>query len=110
MYKLDIAHQRVLLQDATPSDSRSQGVGSFGGFYSSKTNQYHFIITAYLQDLLLKKTADYGTFIAPVDTLNKSSVDYTATPSIAARSVAVGSDKTSPYKIKLNIIYTKIKR
>jgi len=110
MYRLDIAHQRVLLQDATPSDSRSQGVGSFGGFYSSKANQYHFIITAFLQDLLLKKTSDYGTFIAPVDTLNKSSVDYTATPSIAARSVAVGSDKTSPYKIKLNIIYTKIKR
>jgi len=110
LYKQDIAHQRVLLQDATPSDSRSQGVGSFGGFYSSKANQYHFIITAFLQDLLLKKTVDYGTFIAPIDTLNKSSVDYTATPSIGARTVAVGSDKTSPYKIKLNIIYTKIKR
>jgi hypothetical protein len=110
IYKLDIAHQRVLLQDATPSDSRSLGVGSFGGFYSSKTNQYHFIITAYLQDLLLKKTSDYGTYIAPVDTLNRSSVDYTATPSIAARTVAVGSDKTSQYRIKLNIIYTKIKK
>ena len=110
MYKLDIAHQRLLLQDATPSDSRSQGVGSFGGYYSSKTNQYHFVITAFLQDLLLKKTSDYGTFIAPIDTLNKSGVDYTATPSIAARTVAVGSDKTSPYRIKLNIIYTKIKK
>ncbi|MEP6614238.1 MAG: DUF4270 family protein [Mucilaginibacter sp.] len=110
IYKLDIAHQRVLLQDATLSDSRSLGVGSFGGFYSSKTNQYHFIITAYLQDLLLKKTSDYGTYIAPVDTLNRSSVDFTATPSIAARSVVVGSDKTSPYRIKLNIIYTKIKK
>ena len=110
MYKLDIAHQRVLLQDATPSDPRSQGVGSFGGFYNSKTNQYHFIITAYLQDLLLKKTTDYGAYLAPVDTLNRSSVDYTATPSIGARTVAVGSDKTSQYRIKLNIIYTKIKK
>lgn len=110
MYRLDIAHQRILLQDASPSDSRSQGVGSFGGFYNSKTSQYHFIITAFLQDLLLKKTVDYGTYIAPVDTLNKSGVDYTVTPSIAARTVAVGSDNTSQYRIKLNIIYTKIKK
>ena len=110
MYKLDIAHQRTLLQDASPSDSRAQGVGSFGGFYNSKKNQYNFIITAFLQDLLLKKTADYGTYLAPVDTLNKSSVDYIATPSIGARAVAVGSDKTSQYAIKLNIIYTKIKK
>ena len=110
MYKLDIAHQRVLLQDANPGDLRSLGIGTFGGFYSSKTNQYHFIITAFLQDLLLKKTTDYGTYIAPVDTLNKSTVDYTVTSSIAARTVAVGSDKTSPYRIKLNIIYTKIKK
>jgi len=108
MYQLDIAKQRIAVQDASTSDLRALGAGIFGGFYSSKTNSYHFIITAYLQDLLLKKTVDYGTYIAPVDTLNKTSVDITPTSSIAARTVAVGTDKSLGAQIKLNIIYTKI--
>ena len=108
MYQLDIAKQRIAVQDASTTDPRALGPGVFGGFYSSKTNTYHFIITGYLQDLLLKKTVDYGTYIAPADTLNKTSVDITATPSIAARTVATGTDKSSATKIKLNIIYTKI--
>jgi len=108
MYQLDIAKQRIAVQDASTTDPRALGPGVFGGFYSSKTNTYHFIITGYLQDLLLKKTVDYGTYIAPADTLNKTGVDITATPSIAARTVATGTDKSSGTKIKLNIIYTKI--
>jgi len=108
MYKLDIAHQRTTLQDASPSDPRSMGVGTFGGFYGSAKKEYHFIITAYLQDLLLKKTVDYGTYLAPIDTTNKSSVDIVVTSQIAARTAAVGTDKNSQYRIKLNIIYTKI--
>lgn len=110
MYKLDIAHQRTTLQDASPSDPRSLGVGTFGGFYSSAKKEYHFIITAYLQDLLLKKTVDYGTYLAPIDTLNKTSVDIAVTSQIAARTAAVGTDKTSQYRIKLNLIYTKISK
>src|SRR3569833_537946 len=108
MYQLDIAKQRIAVQDASTTDPRALGPGVFGGFYSSKTNTYHFIITGYLQDLLHKKTVDYGTYIAPADTLNKTGVDITATPSIAARTVATGTDKSSGTKIKLNIIYTKI--
>ena len=110
MYRLDLAHQRELLQDASSADPRSGGVSVFGGFYSSSStpNEYHFIITAFLQDLLSGKTVDYGTYIAPVDTTNTTSVDYQATPQVGARTMAVGGNSTSPYKMKLNIIYTKI--
>jgi hypothetical protein len=111
MYKLDIAHQRVLVEDANDPtvDPRAGGISTFGGFYNKTTKEYHFIITAYLQDLLLKKTVDYGTYLAPVDTTNTSAVDIATTPQVGARTVAVGgTSSTSPYKMKLNIIYTKI--
>jgi hypothetical protein len=113
MYQLDIAKQRTLIQDASPTDARAQA-GVFGGGYSKTKKEYHFIVTAYIQDLLLKKTIDYGTYVAPVDTTEVNSqtgsTNISPTAQVAARTVAVGSDKTSPYKIKLNIIYTKIRK
>jgi hypothetical protein len=109
MYRYDVAHQPSELEDASTSDRRYQGVSVFGGFYSPSFNSYHFIITAYVQDLMNGTTVDYGTYLAPVDTTNKSSVDYLRTPQTAGRVIAVGTDKNSPYRIKLNIIYTKIK-
>jgi len=102
LYKYDIAHQRIALQDASSTDPRSTG---FGGGYDSSTGEYHFIITAYLQDLLRGKTIDYGTYIAPVNPTG-TTVDVTPTAIYADRSIVVG--KNSPYRIKLNIIYTKI--
>ncbi|WP_428328352.1 DUF4270 family protein [Mucilaginibacter sp.] len=110
LYTLDIAHQRTVIEDANKGDPRSGGVGVFGGFYNHTKQNYHFIVTAYLQDLLLKRSIDYGTFIAPIDTTNTKTVDFAATPQVAARTVAVGNDKTNGYQIKLNIIYTKIKK
>ena len=115
MYQLDIAHQRLSLQDAG-ADIRSGGAAVFGGYYALDPNtglhQYHFIITAYLQDLLLGRTVDYGTYIAPVDNVATSSggVDIAVTAQVASRTVAVGTDKNSPFRIRLNIIYTKIGR
>ncbi|MBB6112772.1 protein of unknown function [Mucilaginibacter lappiensis] len=117
MYQLDIAHQRTYIQDASPSDGRNQ-ISAFGGRYDKTKKEYHFLVTAYVQDLIRKKTVDYGTFIAPIDTtevttVSGSSVGTTSiSPSVqvAARTVAVGSDKSSPYKIKLNIIYTRIRK
>ena len=112
MYRYDIANQRGYVEDAVSTDPRSGGanvVSQFGGFYDKTRHQYHFVITAYIQDLMLNKTTDYGTYIAPADTTNKSTVDIAGTPQVAARTVAVGTDKTSPYRMKLNIIYTKIK-
>ncbi len=112
MYRLDIAHQRVLVEDAESSttDPRALGETVFGGYYSNTTKSYHFIITAYLQDLLLNKTVDYGTYIAPIDTTNTSGVDIAATPQIGARTVAGGGNSTSAYKMSLNIIYTKVSK
>jgi hypothetical protein len=108
MYTLDIANVPTLLQDAA-SNPRSGGLSAFGGFYTSSKQDYHFLITAFLQDLLFKRTKDYGTYIAPVDTTNTTSVDYLETPQVAARSVIVGTDKTSSFQIVLNVIYTKIR-
>lgn len=109
MYRLDLALQRAELQDANSTgDPRFIGVTTFGGYYNRSLNEYHFVITGYLQDLMDGKTVDYGTYIAPIDTTNTQSVDIAETPQVAARTVAIGSDKSSPYRIKLNIIYTKV--
>ena len=112
MYQLDIANQRILLQDANPNDRRYQSIGVFGG-YLTTNNDYHFIITGYIQDLMRGRTKDYGTYIGPVDTTNTLAVEYRATPQTGARLVAAGSvnDKSSPsypLRIKLNIIYSKV--
>ncbi|HEY4327025.1 MAG TPA: DUF4270 family protein [Mucilaginibacter sp.] len=111
MYRVDIAHQRGPLQDATPTDPRSGGVIVFGGFYNSTSQSYHFIITAYLQDLLLHNAVDYGTYIGPVDldASTATTVAYLPTAQVGSRTVAGGgTNKGLPYSIKLNIIYTKI--
>lgn len=111
MYQLDLARQRTIIQDASSSDARASGTGVFGGYYNPTKKNYHFVITAYLQDLLLKKTADFGTYIAPIDSTD-TDFGVKATPklsSIAARSViGGGANKSLPYTIKLNIIYTKV--
>jgi hypothetical protein len=108
MYRWDIAHSPTELEDATPTDPHFGSAGTFGGYYSPALKSYHFTVTGYIQDLMDGKTIDYGTFIAPIDTTNKTSVDISPTPQTAGRTVVVGSDKNSPYRIKLNIIYTKI--
>jgi hypothetical protein len=110
MYRYDIAHQPITLEDANSGYPLYQGVSNFGGFYSSTLNSYHFIITGYVQNLMYGNTVDYGTYLAPVDTTNTTSVDITPTPQTGGRVIAVGTDKTSPYRIKLNIIYTKINK
>jgi hypothetical protein len=117
MYQLDIAKQRILIQDASASSPLYQS-GTFGGFYTRTTKEpvkaYRFVITNYVQDLIRKKTVDYGTYIAPIDTteVNSSTGAANVNPSaqIAARTILIGSDKTSPYRVKLNIIYTKISK
>ena len=113
MYRYDLSHQITALEDASPNDPRFINSGVFGGYYSRATNGYHFVITGYIQDLIDGRSKDYGAFLAPVDTVNKSTVDIFPTTQVAGRLIAVGTPaKTSPnypYRIKLNIIYTKIK-
>jgi hypothetical protein len=112
LYQLDIAKQRVSLQDATTTDSRYMGVDIFGGYYTVN-NAYHFIITGYIQDLMLGKTKDYGTYIGAVDYTNTQSIEFAATPQTAGRLIAAGTVTNTaaadyPYRIKLNLIYTKV--
>jgi hypothetical protein len=113
MYQLDIAKQRALIQDANGSDPRSQ-TSLFGGRYDRTRKEYHFLVTAFVQDLIRKKTIDYGTYIAPVDTTlvnTTTGIDVAPTINTAARAVIVGSDKGTPgYSIRMNIIYTKIRK
>jgi hypothetical protein len=119
MYRLDITKQRRLLPDAnaifnnntlTPLDARFFGASVFGGLFSNTTREYHFVITGYIDDLLRGKLIDYGTYIGTIDDYNRNTVglvDIGPTVQTAGRLVAVGSDKTSPYRIKLNVIYSK---
>jgi hypothetical protein len=108
MYQYDIANQRTYLQDGSTSDRRAQGYAVFGGFYSTSLLNYHFVITAYIQDLMLGKTIDGGTYIAPTDLNTAGTAAITPSAQTSARTFAIGTDKSSPYRIKLNIIYTKL--
>jgi hypothetical protein len=119
MYRYDISHSRIDVEDAYGlSDATS--IAEFGGYYQLATPHsgaaYHFLVTNYLEDLITNQTVDYGTYIAPVDTTNTTSVDIGPTISTAARTTAVGGyinaqgAANSPYAMKLNIIYTKTKQ
>jgi hypothetical protein len=116
-YMLDITRQRALVPDANavygssglvPLDARFFGAAAFGGDYNSTTREYHFALTGYIQDLLRGKITDYGAYIGVSDGANYSLgvVDIAPTIQTSGRVIAVGSDKSSPYRIKLNVIYT----
>ncbi|MET3978143.1 hypothetical protein ABIB62_000710 [Mucilaginibacter sp. UYP25] len=104
LYKYDIAKQRVNLQDASQLDPRAS---VFGGNFDATKGEYHFIVTAFLQDLLLGKTVDYGTFLAPVDPTATTTLNINPASTYADRTI-IGGKNASPYNIKLNIIYTKL--
>ena len=115
MYRNDITNTPIELQDASATDPRANN--TFGGVFNAGNQTYHFNVTAYVQDMIDGKTPDYGTYIATVDPLstNTTAVDYLPTVETAGRTIAIGSitDPSSPYyssRIKLNIIYTKIKQ
>ncbi|RYY22454.1 MAG: DUF4270 family protein, partial [Sphingobacteriaceae bacterium] len=111
MYRYNIARQRTYIPDYYyVSDyvyDKRYIPNAFDGFYNSTKNEYHFVITGYISDLISGKTIDYGTFLAPIDLYN-TTLEYrynTASVQAAGRVIA-GGDKTSAYKMKLNIIYT----
>ena len=104
LYKYDIAKQRVQLQDASPADPRGT---VFGGYYSAANGEYHFIVTSFIQDLYRGKTVDYGTYLAATTADAVEIIGITPTPTVAQRTVAIGAKSAD--KIKLNIIYTKVK-
>ncbi|MBS7565886.1 DUF4270 family protein [Mucilaginibacter sp. Bleaf8] len=114
MYRSDIALQRQLLPDANGSgntiyDPYYLSTAIFGGRLDATKQQYRFIVTGYIQKLLNKTLTDYGTYIAPIDTnfTAATSIPIASTAATAARTIAIGSNKSSAGRIKLNIIYTK---
>jgi hypothetical protein len=108
MYRYDLAKQRAFIQDAlNPSfDPRSFSGTVPSGFFITQQQQYRFLITAYIQDLMRGVTPDYGTYIGSVTPTTTSTIATTA--QVDGRTQAVGFDTTSPYRIKLNIFYTKV--
>ncbi|MGF1924397.1 MAG: DUF4270 domain-containing protein [Bacteroidia bacterium] len=106
LYRYDIAEQRVV------TEVYSNDPSAIGGFYSSTNRQYVFNITTYIQNLVSKKTQDYGTFLAPIPA--NAASDWMPRPSVssAARSVIGAHNKNSSIgesTMKLNLYYTKVK-
>ncbi len=108
-YRLDIANQRINIQDNMSSDPRANA--SYGGFYNPAKKEYHFLVTAYVQDLMRGKVVDYGAYLGAVNNQGSSFFsDVRPDPQLDGRSALIGFDKDSPSpnRIKLNIIYTKV--
>jgi len=104
LYRTDIAEQRQLVPDVLLGISDA----SLAGLYLTATKQYKFTLTAYIQNLLNGKLDQYNTYISAVDALatNEQALSPSAT---TVSRVAIGSGSpTAPFKMKLNIIYTKV--
>ncbi|GAA4100046.1 DUF4270 family protein [Mucilaginibacter panaciglaebae] len=108
IYRWDIAHTPILIQDQAQRDPRYFDAATSAGFYIKQQQSYHFLITGYVEDLLRGVTNDYGMFIAPIVPTN--SISVTPTAQVDGRTIAVGYDTSSPYRIKLNLFYTKVVR
>jgi len=120
LYELDIAHQRIQLPDASGLSSQP-AVDAFGGFFDNPAtlpaSSYHFLVTSYIQNRITNRLIDYGTYLAAGDASDSTVVDITPTAQVAARTVAGGGyvnalPKSNPqtYSMRLNVIYTRIKK
>jgi len=117
LYKWDLAHQRVSVEDAESTDPRSYSAGVFGGYYILNTNSkgvttkgYHFLVTSYIQDLILGRTVDYGTFVAPTENTDATTIPFAATVATAGRVIVGGVNNSASYHAQLNVIYTRINK
>lgn len=108
MYRTDIASQKQFIPDFSTNQTVSLTDIDFGGFYDSTNKRYKFLITTYIQDILKGKIKQYDTFIAPVNEGFNRSGGLSASGNTAGQA-AIGSGKSGvSYKMKLNIIYSKI--
>ncbi|SFH27985.1 DUF4270 domain-containing protein [Pedobacter insulae] len=102
LYRYDIAEQRKAVEVYGGETE------AIGGYFDSTKKQYVFNVTAYVQNLVSKKTKDYGTFIGPIPR-NEFSIN----PSLSSASrVVIGAYKKNASAgdnvMKLNIYYTKV--
>ncbi|WP_081675012.1 DUF4270 domain-containing protein [Daejeonella oryzae] len=108
LYSTDIAEQRVLIPDVSDRDARALSDTDFGGFYNSSLKRYKFVVTAYVQDLINGKLKQYDTYIAAVDNNSTRLNGIFPAGSTAARVVIGSGQSSTPNKMKLNILYTKV--
>lgn len=108
LYRTDIASQRMPMPDMSPNDARSVGLDFFGGGFNSKNNTYSFVLTAYIQDLLIGKSKQYPAYLAVVDQ-NVNDIYTAVNPmsNIAGRAV-LASGKNVSRPMRLKIFYTKL--
>lgn len=108
LYQTDIAKQRQLVPDFGTNPAISLTDQDFGGFYDSINKRYKFIITTYIQDIIRGRSKQYDTYIAPVS-LNYNRQSGPQPSGATATNAVIGSGKEGVnYKMKLNIIYSKI--
>lgn len=108
MYRTDIANQRQFIPDFGIDAAFSMADLEFGGFYDATKKRYKFVITTYIQDILKGKLKQYNTYLAPVNADYNRSSGPVPSGGTASR-VVIGSGKDGvTYKMKLNIIYSKI--
>jgi hypothetical protein len=109
LYKWDIANRPVYLADESPYDSRNFGINLIDGNYNVGQKQYVFNITNHVQDLLVGRTKDYGTFLTTTEygATSNPNLEITNTFNVfnnIRRSVVGGSIPN--YSIKLKVYYT----
>lgn len=108
LYQTDIASQRQFIPDFSTDPVFSMVDFDFGGFYDKANKRYKFVITTYIQNILKGKLKQYDTFIAPVS-LNYNRQSGPVSSGSTVTSAVIGSGKAGvSYKMKLNIIYSKI--
>lgn len=126
-YTTDIAGQRQEVPDNDigqlngRGDIRALDATTFGGFYDKTNKRYIFTITAYIQSILSGKVTQYYSYIAPIkadlvrtaarstQNLDSRIIDLFPSGTTAARVALGGGTKSnSVYKMKLNIIYTRL--
>lgn len=108
LYRTDIAAQRQYVPDFGLDGSVALTDRDFGGFYDASKKRYKFNVTTYVQDIIKGKLTQYDTFMAPVSENYSRQGGLTPSGTTAGRAV-VGSGKNGvSYKMKLNIIYSKI--
>ncbi len=108
LYQTDIASQRQFIPDFDTNPVFSMTDFDFGGYYDKTNKRYKFVITTYIQDILKGKLKQYDTYIAPIS-LNYNRQSGPVSSGTTATSAVIGSGKAGvSYKMKLNIIYSKI--
>jgi len=108
LYQTDIASQRQFVPDFSTNPVLSMTDFDFGGYYDTTNKRYKFVITTYIQDILKGKSKQYDTFLAPIS-LNYNRQLGPVSSGTTATSAVIGSGKAGvSYKMKLNIIYSKI--